>query len=298
MKWQLAALVFLAWFVGAAISLAPAQFNGCPAGFCSRIGSVAPAGYQGPGDVVSGAVAWWGLRCYNTAYTGNVADVYAPVDASHTLLTCSVGGTINQTLQALSITCAVSCTIKTLYDQTGNGNDITQATEANRPTFSATPLVCSVFTSANSTFLSGGTTVTLSTPLTYSTVVNISNDGGVVIGYFGLNLQTSGPDNVRMFDGTNVLDATVLNGSLHALQAIDGGSGAGASQIYDNGSTTTGTLSGSGTTGGFSIVVGSSNGFAGFLDGSICELGLWNVDFTSPDRRAAMTSNQRTYWGF
>src|SRR6185312_295017 len=50
-------------------------------------------------------------------------------------LTCSPGGTINQTVNPLSTTCATACSVKTLTDLSGNGHDATQASNATRPTF-------------------------------------------------------------------------------------------------------------------------------------------------------------------
>ena len=89
--------------------------------------------YTGPGDIQTFS-GWYSLyHCYNAAYSGNVADVYAPSDASHTLITCSAGGTINETLQSLATTCAVSCTLKTLTNQVNPGTyDLVQATSGSR----------------------------------------------------------------------------------------------------------------------------------------------------------------------
>ena len=119
-------------------------------------------GYAGPGDIVSGATAYWSLyHCYNTAYGGNVADVYAPADASHTLITCTAGGTINETLQSLATTCASSCTVKEFYDQTGNSNHLIQATSGLRFTVTLsclTALPCAVgLGSSSQCYTSAGT---------------------------------------------------------------------------------------------------------------------------------------------
>ena len=46
------------------------------------IGGSPPPPFSGPGDIVSGALDFWSpYECYSFAFTGNIADVYAPGDA-------------------------------------------------------------------------------------------------------------------------------------------------------------------------------------------------------------------------
>src|SRR6185312_1795341 len=83
--------------------------------------AAAVAGYQGPGDVVSGALAWWGLRCYSAAYTGKVAEIWdaSTGTTSNTTMSCATGGVITfststgctaggATCQPLATTCSVA----------------------------------------------------------------------------------------------------------------------------------------------------------------------------------------------
>jgi hypothetical protein len=80
-------------------------------------------GYTGPLDVTgyTSAYAYWGMRCGSTSYTGNVADVFDSATGTiETLITCSSGGILNQTINSLATTCASSCIVKRLYDQTGH----------------------------------------------------------------------------------------------------------------------------------------------------------------------------------
>lgn len=107
---RLALITLMAWG-----SIACAQF---------WIGQV--KGYNGPGDIIPGATAFWGLRCYTNAYTGNVADIWdaATGNTTETILKCSRGGAITATINPLATTCAGGCGIAKLYDQTGNGYDM------------------------------------------------------------------------------------------------------------------------------------------------------------------------------
>jgi hypothetical protein len=89
-----------------------------------NFGPLRSSGYQGPGDKVSGAFVWYGLRAYSAATRGNKA-----------INVCLTGGAsctdtvINATTGALTITtvggssCAsVTCYIEKIYDQTGGTN--------------------------------------------------------------------------------------------------------------------------------------------------------------------------------
>ena len=89
MKRLIAAAIFLA----ALCVSAPAQWNGCQPGLCAPATGAAPT-YVGPGDVVSSASAWYGLRAYNAADRGNkLADICdaakVPIESDW----CSANGT-------------------------------------------------------------------------------------------------------------------------------------------------------------------------------------------------------------
>src|SRR6266436_5012205 len=103
----------------------------------------AGATYVGPGNVISGAVTFWGLRAYSASYAsglGKIANICTPLDAVCADVSSDVNGNFN--LAAVgSLTCNNSvsiCTVKTFYDQVGTACsgpcDMTQATIANRPT--------------------------------------------------------------------------------------------------------------------------------------------------------------------
>jgi hypothetical protein len=264
-----------------------------------------PTAYSGPGDAVSGAKSYWGLRCYNTAYTGNVADVYAPSDASHTLLTCSAGGIINETVQALATTCASSCTVKTLYDQSGAGNcsgacNLTQATIANRPAF-VTNCVggkpCMTFTAAaptlmQSAVIAGGFSQANTIVTTYkSTAVA---QGWIIIGQslFAGVFAGGGSNYLASWANSGFVSGTASDNAFHAAQVVQNGA---SSSINVDGSQVDASNPG---TGGYDNgpCVGAKCDTAEPFDGQITELGVW-AGF-SGGNITAMNSNQHSYWGF
>src|ERR1700732_3971891 len=152
MKWR---AVLAAWLTAAisvfALSAPRAQFNGCAAGFCSP--NVAVAGFQGPGNITSGAIEFVSAgRAYNAAYAasnGSFADLVATGNGAVVCtLKALTTGFVNLTSSACAgqtpaAACAAAnggaCSVTKLYDQTGTGNNVVQATLANMPalTFNA-----------------------------------------------------------------------------------------------------------------------------------------------------------------
>jgi hypothetical protein len=107
--------------------------------------SVGTAAYIGPGNVVSGAIAWWGLRPYTLAYSGNVMDICdVATGATCGTVTAAAGVLTFPLIGGLSCDGGVACNISNLYDQSGqtkcNSNaspcDVVQATNSKRPTLS------------------------------------------------------------------------------------------------------------------------------------------------------------------
>ena len=91
-----------------------------------------------PGDSAT-AAGWWGLRAYSTASRGNrLANICNPSDVACADIysDAATGKVVIPTIGGQN--CAsVTCTVKTLYDLTGNGRDMSQATIAYRPTLVA-----------------------------------------------------------------------------------------------------------------------------------------------------------------
>lgn len=271
-------------------------------------------GYTGPGDILSGATYAVGLRCYATAYTGNMAEIWdgATGSTTQTILTCSSGNTINETVNALSVTCAVSCRVKTLYDMSGNTNcsaaacNFAQATNANRPVYTAScanAKPCMTF--AATQWLCTGTNInTVAQPLTW---IAATSRTGAFTSYSMMVSETAGGNNyftyrnsansIAAAAGTSEQNITASDSTLHSL----GFSFDGASSTFSvDGTTTTvgATPGGQGTNanGANPICIGSSSAAgASQLTGTFMEH-LMYPSHVSSGNMSTFSTNQLAYW--
>lgn len=256
--------------------------------------------YIGPGDVVSGATAFWGLRAYNGAYASaqsKLANICTPLDAVCADVSSNSSGNFN--LSAVgSLTCNNStsiCTVKTLYDQTGNGNDLTEATIASRPVLTVnclnTSLPCMTFTPTQhleTSALSVSTSYTITgvgeaTSGSFPTFFS-SNSGGAALVYLGAT--------AKFYCYNNLLSQTQAQGTFHTIAGVCDDVG-GTAQFSIDGNIVTGSLAFaalSGTTALGDDTQGDP------LTGSIAEAGIWASEFNST-QIGNMNSNQNTYWG-
>ena len=261
----------------------------------------AGASYTGPGDIASGAVAWYGLRAYSSAARGqkainvcNAGDatcVDMSTDASSGALTITtVGGT----------NCSVStCTIKKAYDQTGNGYDATQSTIASRPTLSVSclsSLPCMAF--SGSQYLQA-TIPAVSFPDTYSAVAKRTGNFGAQNAIFAISgrvrcsISLVDANLVALFAGVaGSMTVGAADNSWHAIQALVNG---GSSSLDVDGTTTGGALSNNG--GSTSLAVGAYPGGSNLLNGFMAEGGYW-TSAVSSGNQSSLNSNQHSYWGF
>ena len=263
----------------------------------------AAASYTGPGDIQTFAF-WGGWRCYSNAYSGNAVDVWDAATGStiETLLTCSPGGTLNQTIHTLATTCASGCVVKTIYDQTGNGHDTTQATNSDRPNVVANAInssYCMQGHTSGPPLLPGASAYTQSQP--YS-AVGISKFGTANYGVFsitdgsfgGFIVQYNNLATTLIFYAGGSVSATVTN-AFHVWQVVFNG----ASGIYNiDGSDTTGQNFGSNsltTSQTLGIYNGSGNGPS---DAIVCEVGYVAGSISTGNRAALNTNMHAAYGGF
>lgn len=271
------------------------------------------AAYSGPGDVVSGAKGWWGLRGYNAAYVGNAANICTPLDAVCLDVTI-VGGSLNTTTLG-TLACnnlTTICTVKTLYDQSGANNcsgspcDFAQATIANRPSYVApgaangcptTALPCMQFMAASSQRFVTGSLTTIAQPDTFSVVGQIDSDTGagqwfIIDGGPQAGVAHSNGSGTWIGFAGAVVGQTATNGAFHAGQFVL--NGVSSSSSID-GSTATGDA---GTSNAITLFrMGTREGFTEFLNGKVVEIGVWAVGFNGT-QIGSMNSNQHSYWGF
>jgi hypothetical protein len=271
--------------------------------------------YSGPGDIVSGALAAFGGRCYNTAYSGNMADVWdgATGSTTETLLTCSPGGTINQTVNSLATTCSVSCSIKTFYDMSGALScggaacDLTQATNSKRPVLIQSCLngkICGRCTASSSQEMTHASSFTRAQQITYSSVFNpkdatpantitlFASDNGSFRGPYLQAAETGSPA-IRIYAGSSTAGTTVTLGSPYSVQGIFN---AASSQVVINGSPATFNVGGNGMTSTDVLSLCSGNG-VGYGDFDFFELTIYGIGFNST-QYGNMSTNQRAYLNF
>lgn len=270
--------------------------------------------YTGPGDVVSGARFWYGLRAYSNATAGtaaaricnasdaNCADVNTLSDGSFDVATAT-GAPLN---------CGGAggtCTIHTLYDQTGNNActaatcNVLNTTIGNRPTLTFNcigSLPCMTFTSASSQVLSSATNLTsTSQPNSLSGAAQTTNTGTArhLVGTNGAGANqigyTTTNNFVQAYAGANLGVATATAGSYHALQAVLNGTPNSAISV--DGAYSGGNAGGQAMTG--IISVGAINA-SQYMSGQILEAGGWNGVAFSSGQASSMSANQRSYWGF
>lgn len=274
--------------------------------------SVASApGYTGPGDVFSSAYWWGGFRAYSAAKRGtkaanicNVADV-ACADVSSDATTGQIpadpviGGVTCGTTAGVNL-----CTVKTLYDQSGNGQDITQATIVNRPTFLPNcigSLPCMKFVAANSQCL--GTSSFSGQSASLQDVISVGKINGTASNATYIDINTHNPQimflgggtTFRLFGSGAGFTASYTPTNWNSLIGDDIGTG---STIYVNGSATSGNVGGFTSSANGLGVGGQDNCSTNYFDGWMTEAGEWVTTSITSGQASTMSSNQQTFWGY
>lgn len=266
-----------------------------------RASTGSPPAYTGPGDVVISAGGWFGLRAYSLATRGNAAiNVCNVSDVVCTdFSTDATSGVLTITTVGGSSCSVVTCTVKTIYDQSGGGNDLVQTTIANRAVLTVSclsGLPCLTFTSTKNYISASGPITTQ--PMTFSAVAqrNASFTSQAEI-LTGVNTGASiefGPaaNQIAIFGGATERTAAATDSVFHTFQAVLNGS---SSVLYVNGgSSALATPGTAGYNGGWNINGGLWVGVGPML---WCEAGGWPVGFNST-QAGDMNANQRAYWGF
>lgn len=265
------------------------------------------SGYVGPGDLTTFS-AWWGLRAYSAAKRGTAAANVCDAADAHCgdLSTNATSGTITSFVMSggSGVDCsAVACTIKTLYDQTGNGNDVTQATINIRPKLlinsascPSLSLPCGFWDTTATAPRLRGTITTVNQPFSISTVAKRTGNntlfGPIVTGSgFGVYFDHA-VNQAIIYAGTLSSAVAAADGSFHALNGTFNGA---SSALMVDGSDTTGLSTGAGSFAN-PTSFGDEGTTALTLTGISTEGGVFSGG--SNATRSALNSNQRTYWGF
>lgn len=266
--------------------------------------------YIGPGDVVPGAIFWGGLRAYSSASRGTKAvNVCLPADTacSDFFSDATTGQLVITTISGSSCdNSTVICTVKTVYDQTGNGKDFTNAGGVYpRIIFRVNcsgSLPCMEFTmtgnasgACNSSFYSTAQPYTIVGPMqrtgdfsALSLIFSADNvglsAGGVIYGY-------TSPNTAAIFS-TSPITAAMTDSAFHSLIGIF--NGVSSSIVVDSTATTgnpgTATLQ---TTACIGRTFNANYGLIGYG----FETGVWASAFNST-QYGNMNTNIHSFWGF
>jgi len=259
--------------------------------------------YVGPGDRVASALGWWGLRGYNAAVSnGTTKAVNLRRDSDNTTQDFVILS--NGNLDVASITTfksAANLFVTKIYDQTGNGLDIAQATAGLQFAFTlaglgSLPII--QITSTTQKMLSA-TTLTQAAPFTISFAAQRVSFGtgftAVLDGDVGNTPQAgfnSSANGIYEYSGGSPVSTAATDGSYYAIQAIFNGA---SSIITVNG--TDNSVASSGNIGWSAGHVGIADQNNGGNTIDWLEAGVWGIAFNGT-QRTNMNSNQRTYWGF
>ncbi len=287
-----------------------------------------PPSYTGPGDVVSGAFMWWGTRCYNNAYSGNVVDIVdtATGNTTGSRLQCSAGVVsalvsasactfvTGNACSTVATTCAVSCNIRQYYDQSGQTKcnagasacDISQATLAKQALYitscGTNSKPCGQYLKASSQVYTAATNhVAVNQPFT---VVGVASRTGSFTSFQVICCDATA--NVLYTSTTGQGSATVAgtaptatasNSVLHSLIGVaPNTTGAGLGSFAVDGVVTTFTAANTTAWAAAALFLGAQATATNQLTGQILEAGVWPSAFSSTDI-TNMCHNQFVYWG-
>jgi hypothetical protein len=257
--------------------------------------------YAGPGDVVSGATRWVGLRAYMLSTVGtNAVRLRRDSDNSEQDFVTVLGGGLD--LASIStFGGSANLFVTKFYDQAGT-NHLVQTTAAQQAQFilsgwGALPITAFV-SSAISSYVTSAI-VAQNQPWTISTVARrTSNFTAAQImwanfqsGSLQLRFELAA-NTLMMYAGTTPQTAAAADSVFHAIQGVFNSA---SSDINVDG--TVNTVNAGTQTQITTSNMGSYDGSSFGLDGNILEMGEWSTAFT-PTQSSSMSANQHSYWGF
>ena len=264
--------------------------------------------YSGPGDVVSGSLAWWGLRAYSHAYAnsgGKAINIRRASDNTTEDIDVLGSGALD-VATASSFCTSTTCYVTIAYDQSGSNNYYAAPSSGLQPqlVFSCIgSLPCLQF--AGGQLLTTATGLTYAQPYTFEAAVDRTTVGsyaaamdcGSTQGFLGwansantFQVQSTG-------GGGDAVNGTMSDSTWHAFQSVFNNGSAGA--VYVDSTATSKTFnttacSSGGISSGATYNSGTTNFF---LTGKMTEGGIWPSAFTST-QAGNMSTNVHSYWGF
>jgi hypothetical protein len=251
--------------------------------------------YVGPGDIVTGATAWWGLRAYSWGGIGkNIIRLRRSGDNAQQDFATVAGGGLD--LTAIStFKGSANLFVAILYDQTGNGRDAVQATAGSQPPFTLNVLggkpVIDTTTSQGILYAVLSSAIP---PATFSTVFQYqgSGDAGIMVDGGQIQFRGNYPSagQVTVYSGGSI-NAAVSRDAWHASNSVFGS----AADLYVDGTSLVSGSSGAGA--GFNMSLLAFGAGSQMMVGYMAEAGVW-LKALSPAQRNQLNTNQHTYWGF
>lgn len=255
--------------------------------------------YTGAGDIVTGAIAWWGLRAYSSAARGsNCCRIRRLSDnAEQDFVTLATGAVDRASISAFLA--STTGAFVAFYDQSGGARDMTQATSANQAAVNLSgigSLVTADFTSSSG-HRYGAPAFTQAQPFSYVAAAKSTNTGvqQSLLTHSGgsnqLGYRNSADNQVFLYAGS-VLSATASDGTFHTLCCVFNGA---SSAVNVDGSSTSG---GGGSDAASSVFwqLGQAGGSQHF-NGQWTETGSWGSAL-SGTQMTDLDTNISAFWGY
>jgi hypothetical protein len=260
--------------------------------------------YQGPGDVVGGATAWYGLRAYNAAYAaagGNAINIRRTSDSTTADIKVLPTGSLD-VATATTFCASTTCYVTKWYDQSG-ANYCTGSVSCNaiQGTAGSQPqLLFNCVGALPCIYFSGSKTMTtvnsssMAQPISFSEVVertgNFSTEGDILDFYTssGISSFFYQQNQIGISAGSSIGVATAADSVLHAVELVVNGN-----QSVIN---VDGTASGVSTETNATSPPAAFSPSSHLMTGYVNEAGFWRVSFTSL-AQTTLCHNQRLYWG-
>jgi hypothetical protein len=278
--------------------------------------AAAAAAYRGPGEDVSGAFAWYGLQAYTTASIGAVDVITLHTTAgggsdSSPFRTIAGGGLDMAAINTFAAGGTLS--VRTWFDQTGNGWTIGWSTVAEQPLFLTSGIngLPSVqFIAANShklgsTAAGTGGPLTDTSGLTMAQVIKFPTFAGSELNFWapgtaGGNLFLARRLNIantlNFYRTSSNFSAPATDNVAHSIVWALAGTGTNACDICVDGVSTLGTLGALLSPDTINDMNMGGNGTFGFADAVTTEMGIYNFTFSGA-QKTAMYNNQHTRYG-
>lgn len=260
--------------------------------------------YQGPGDIIAGWIAWWGLRAFSNAVAATGTQPAINVRRTSDSATMDILILPSGKFDVATLTTFLTSTtgfITKWYDQSGNGRDVVQATTAKQAqillTGGPSGGVSAKYvgsssqgyaTAGNVAFPTASISFVAIRTANFTSIMPVVHSNGPASGFF------NSANTIYWFAGLNV-SVTATDSVWHAANSTFT-AGAGSS-INVDGVRTTGNVSSSAS----SLTLEFGSGISGgqFLTGNLVEGGINSNQFSSA-QQTAMNSNQHgsNGWNF